>query len=264
MAYPASQLLEAWEQGRAATPGERGLLLLGVAHPELSPETLAGWTVGRRDAALLVLRERLFGGTLAAIVECQGCNDLLEMEFPVSAVTLPAPEPDRVQASFRLDCEGCCVSFRLPTGGDLAALGRNGGHAPGRWLLERCIEQVDHGGRMTQTREGRTAAVPETTAAAVDGLPEAAWEALEAALADAVRECDPQAEVELALTCPSCGMQWNALFDIVNFLWREVDAWASCMLHEVHILASTYGWSERDILALSPWRRRHYLDSIGE
>ena len=34
---------------------------------------------------------------------------------------------------------------------------------------------------------------------------------------------------------------------------------AGALLHEVHRLASAYGWSEAQILALSPARRAQYL-----
>ena len=74
---------------------------------------------------------------------------------------------------------------------------------------------------------------------------------------------DPQADVELALSCPACGHAWPAAFDIASFLWTEVDAWARVLLHEIHALASAYGWREADILALSPRRRRAYLELIG-
>jgi hypothetical protein len=42
-----------------------------------------------------------------------------------------------------------------------------------------------------------------------------------------------------------------------------VEDWASRLLLEVHALASVYGWSERDVLNLSPRRRRLYLDMVG-
>ena len=44
----------------------------------------------------------------------------------------------------------------------------------------------------------------------------------------------------------------------------EIDAWARTILYQVHLLASVYGWSESEILALSPWRRHLYLQMIGE
>jgi len=65
------------------------------------------------------------------------------------------------------------------------------------------------------------------------------------------------------LTCPSCGYAWPAPFDIASFFWTEVDAWARVLLREIHVLASAYHWCEEDILRLSPWRRRSYLEQIG-
>ena len=73
-------------------------------------------------------------------------------------------------------------------------------------------------------------------------------------------QADPQADIQLSLVCPQCGHQWQAAFDIASFFWSEINAWANRMLREVHILASRYGWSETDILAMSPWRRQFYLE----
>mgnify|MGYP003381458898 FL=1 len=63
--------------------------------------------------------------------------------------------------------------------------------------------------------------------------------------------------------CPSCDHRWSALFDIVSFFWREIDDWARRTLREVHSLGRAYGWSEADILTLSAWRRRAYLEMIA-
>ena len=92
-----------------------------------------------------------------------------------------------------------------------------------------------------------------------DRLPAAVLQAVAAAMAAA----DPQGDVELALRCPACGHVWPAAFDIGSFFWAEVDAWARVLLSEIHTLASAYGWREADVLALSPWRRRCYLELIG-
>ncbi len=58
------------------------------------------------------------------------------------------------------------------------------------------------------------------------------------------------------------GFVFSVAFDIVSFLWNELNAWAIRTLREVHILASAYGWSETDILAMSPWRRQFYLEVL--
>ena len=74
---------------------------------------------------------------------------------------------------------------------------------------------------------------------------------------------DPQAHIEMAMRCPECALDWTAPFDVVSFLWQELDTWAARTLREVHVLASAYGWSEHDILEISPMRRRRYLELVG-
>jgi hypothetical protein len=64
----------------------------------------------------------------------------------------------------------------------------------------------------------------------------------------------------LDFACPSCGHEWQSLFDIAAFFWAEIAAQARRLLREVHQLASAYGWREADILAMSARRRRAYLE----
>ena len=71
---------------------------------------------------------------------------------------------------------------------------------------------------------------------------------------------DTGADPQLALHCPACGLAWSERLDIASWLWNEVDLRAQRLLDEVHCLASAYGWSEPQILALSAPRRRAYLD----
>src|SRR6266567_1060204 len=74
---------------------------------------------------------------------------------------------------------------------------------------------------------------------------------------------DPQARVEIALSCVACRHKWSLGFDIVQYFWNEINAWANRMLREVHAIASAYGWREEEILSLSPRRRQFYVDLIG-
>ena len=67
LTIPTAALLQAWERGHDASPGERGLILLRTAYPEVP--AVADWPVGQRDAALLDLFERLYGARLAAQAE---------------------------------------------------------------------------------------------------------------------------------------------------------------------------------------------------
>ena len=90
----------------------------------------------------------------------------------------------------------------------------------------------------------------------MEQLPETALQAM-------VREmerADPQSNLHIRLACPACGHRWQALFDIVSFLWAEINHWAERTLRAVHVLAGAYGWREADILAMSPTRRQMYLE----
>jgi hypothetical protein len=273
----SATLLEAWERGCEASPGERGLILLSVARPEAPPSALADWPVGKRDAALLGLSGRLFGPRLAGQSNCPRCAALLEMELDVA--TLAASAPVERSDRFHFETDGFRIAYRLPSAGDLALLGSREADAAGKpglrhWLLYRCVLEVQRCGAaaadrdqghgtadagMTERREPVALVQPAATAE----IPHQLLSALEAAMARTVATADPLAEIALNLECPSCAAAWSAPFDIVNFLWDELAAWASRILGEIHTLALHYGWGERDILALSPRRRQHYLDLIG-
>jgi hypothetical protein len=73
---------------------------------------------------------------------------------------------------------------------------------------------------------------------------------------------DPLAEIRISLTCPQCNHKWDAWFDIAGYFWAEIQDWAEKTLAAVHQLARAYGWSEGEILELSPVRRQLYLGMI--
>ena len=231
----ASELLEVWERGQGASSVARALLLLAAAEPTASADDLAGLSIGARDARLLRLRARLFGTTLECVASCPACNELLELNLSTQEL-LRAHTRD-VHGSQSVDVDGVPVRYRLPNSTDLLALaGVADGGAARAMLLERCIEQA-HDSPLSST-------ITESVVAEMAAT-------------------DPLADLELDLNCPSCAARWLAPFDVVGFLWHEVDSWAQRALREVHTLARAYGWGELEILALSPARRRAYLDLVA-
>ena len=238
----ASELLVVWEHGLAQPPAQRALMLLAAACPDTPPEALAKLSIGQRDAHLLTLREWTFGPKLVSVATCPACGERLELTFNVAdiqvATDAPPTEPLSVSVA---DYE---VRFRLPNSLDVAAIAKNeDATAAGHLLLERCLLAAHHDG------EERS----------IDQLPTNVVEAIVARMAQA----DPQADVQLALSCPVCGHQWQVTFDILSFFWKEITVWAPRILREVHLLASVYGWREADILSLSPWRRQLYLEMVS-
>ncbi len=230
----ATELLDAWERGLAQPPLERALTLLAAASPD-DAASVSALTVGRRDAGLLALRERIFGPRLVSVADCPSCSERLELNFDVDEIRAPASDVPETLAVVASERE---VRFRLPDSRDLLVLSERGDVAGAReLLLQRCL--LDD---------------------RVDELPPDVLDAVVTRMAEA----DPQADVQLDLACPMCGHRWLAVFDIVTFLWSEIHAWAHRTLQDVHRLAKAYGWREPDILALTPWRRQVYLELAGE
>jgi hypothetical protein len=74
---------------------------------------------------------------------------------------------------------------------------------------------------------------------------------------------DPRAEIQIELSCPACQNRRSIIFDVLSYLWSEIDDWARRLVMEVHTLASAYGWSESDIMAMSARRRHLYLQVLS-
>jgi hypothetical protein len=235
----AVQLLEAWEQGSGQPPVQRALVLIAAACPEEPVEALAGLSIGQRDARLLSLRELTFGTDLASVADCPACGEHLEMNFRTGDLRVESRSSGA--AEYRLDEAGYQVCYRLPNSLDLLAAQGNPKNGQGV-LLERCVLAVTHQAETLPANRLPTAVI--------------------ARIGEQMRADDPQAEVELKLTCPACGHIWTTPFDILAYFWSEIEAWNTRTLQEVHRLARAYGWSEAAILGMSAWRRRRYLEMI--
>jgi hypothetical protein len=222
-------LLDVWERGGPLSTGRRALALLATT----GADGLERLSIGERDADLLSLRERLFGPDVTAVVACPACGERQELSFRVDDVRAPRPDP---APALSVTVDGVEVRFRMPTTADLDLLDGDGGdvETAAIALLQRCVLS---GPGDVPPSAAVVAAVEERMAAA-----------------------DPQADVQLGLCCDGCGSVWDAPFDIAAFLWSELDAWAWRLVADVDRLARTYGWTERDVLALSPQRRRIYLE----
>ncbi len=233
-------LLRAWEEATLQHPLDRALTLIGAAWPGRARAELARLSVGARDGLLLSLRERLFGREMRAVADC-ACGETLEL--PLSTADLRAapalPGPPAVAAEHELTADGVVVRFRLVDSADLAAmLGCAGAEEARRVLLRRVVLSARRGDQP------------------LDPLPAE----IESRLEERLAELDPQADVSLNVECPACGRRWQAAFDVLPFVWNDLDRWARGFFGAVDRLARAYGWREADVLALSPRRRRLYLE----
>lgn len=245
-------LLATWEAGLARRGPARAHLLHRAARPQADDETLAALPVGAREADLFALRRALFGERMQVRLECATCDEAMEFDLDAGdfAERSAGHAAGMPGAALRVASDGWEVGFRPPTAADLTAAGDGAANADQARLalLRRCVLSV--------ARDGTELPV----AAAVGVLPDT----VRRALAEAARQADPDADITLSVTCPACGETTRAELDIASYLWTELDTWARDVLLDVHLLASAYGWTEPEILALSPLRRRYYLELCAD
>jgi hypothetical protein len=236
-ALSQADCLALWESGQTLHPLDQGLLAVHTAFPETHSESVADWPLGRRNRALAELRCVCFGRWMRGWTACEQCGEKLEFEVDGNAlVGSDAPERDET-----VEVDG--KVFRLPTSRDLARIASV--HDPSlaaMRLVEGCL-------------------VSREDAADVD-WPEWTEEELDA-VGERMAQADPLAEIMLHFDCPVCNASFDLDLDLATFLWSEMEGRAKRLMLDVHTLALAYGWSEAEILAMSPARRNFYLEMVS-
>jgi hypothetical protein len=225
-------VLEVWEAAAGAAPLARDDALLRSAGAD-APQGL-----GARNAALLATRMQLFGPRWPLRSRCPACGSDCGFEADCSVLLPQLDGGDAAAAATHtLRVGEREIRFRLPLADDLRETARAPDAASAsRALLRRCVQGE-----------------------AAEDLSEDAQDALSARM-DAL---DPGAHIGFALACPDCGHAWHAPVDVGDALWSEVQAAAERTLLDIDALARAYGWSEPQVLALSPTRRAAYLQLVG-
>jgi hypothetical protein len=235
-----SELMNVWERGAGQPAPARGLLLMKAMAPDEDAAALARWSVGRRDRLLLDLRAALFGPGIECLTDCTSCGEAIEVNFRIDDVRVPYGDSGR---AYRTKAAGINVQFRLVDSSDLLALEGAVPAEAERQLLTRCITEA-----RSNDADVAIATLPDAVLSAID---------------HSMSELDAQAEILLEVACPACSALSLAPFDIVSHVWTELDTWARCMMRDIHALASTYGWSEQDILGMTAVRRQSYVELIS-
>lgn len=243
--FSSAELLTAWERCATLSPVGRAVALVGLANPDSPQSLISAMPIGSRDREVLRLRVSMFGSELTGLVTCAGCGGTVELTIDADDLIASQPPLDgEKECELVLEWPSYQLRFRVPRSDDLLALAAAPvGTNPEHFLLARCLLWAEHDG----------------SPLAASQLPADVREMIE----ERMSEQDPLADIQLTGDCPDCGNAWAAPFDVPGFVWSELADFASWLLHEVHVLASGYGWRESDILGLSPIRRRSYLDLIS-
>jgi hypothetical protein len=225
----AEEIVQIWERGRREHTVDRALTILHVVSRRPRAE-LAALSLECRDTLLLSWRATLFGEGLVGYAACPRCG------CGVDVVVAPGALEETDDATFVVEVAGAARPARLPNSLDLVAVAACQTVVEARRLLAaRCLEGPDPAGEE----------LDDDVIAAVEA------------------ELDRRAGVSggaVSLTCSDCGQAWQLELDVGGFIWREIEALATRLLLDVDVLARRYGWSEGEILNLSPARRSFYLE----
>nr|WP_314445266.1 hypothetical protein [uncultured Sphingomonas sp.] len=215
---------DAWRQPRFA----RSALFRTLLEAAADDETVQADTIGRRNQRMLALHAQYCGGGVEACAACDRCATTMEFDLPAESIlTLPASTDAAVEHGG--------ARFRLPRVADLEDLGGPADASLPVRIAHRC------------KLEGEVSineAFAETLGAKFDAA-------------------DPAANIRLTLNCAGCENQVAVAVDVAPLVIPPLLRVARGLLHDIDRIASSYGWSEDEILALPPERRKQYVALIA-
>jgi hypothetical protein len=224
-------LLDGWSAALGKGWGERCLastsLALGADRDEAAAHD---WDDAQRE---LLRFSASRTGRVDAVATCPHCAAMIDVDVPVARMALASSSSDDVTPLAARRVGRVHAALRVPTVGDLIdAAALDTPEEAQALLAERC------------------------------GLGEVDPEEWDAAITD-LDESHPLLAASCAVACPDCGEEFEATLDPVELCWEAVDAAATEVIDDVVALATAFGWSEADVLAVPPRRRAMYRRLAG-
>jgi hypothetical protein len=197
-------------------------------------------TISRRIAALMqIVAMTEHSASLAMTVRCDrlDCGVPLEIAIPLEAIQSSGSPPERLSVSL---ANGHEVIVRPPIGAD-----------------QRTWRQ-----RHYASREDAVRAMLESLL--IEGDVSGAEPHDVEAIADALAERDPLVAFTISYDCPSCGVSSDTAIDLEQLAVQRLVTFQRGLLGDVHALATRYGWTESEVLAIPAKRRARYRALIDE
>ncbi len=238
--HDTNALLALWEAALGQPAQVRTEALLQAWPQSDGPAS----TLGERNASLIDLHSHLFGREIELLSHCPSCNAVAQFSADCNVLSAQLRPVRQEAPPYRLQTQGHEIEYRLPSSADLShASTAKGDEDFTQCLLERCVLSCMHEGQSVATSQ----------------LPEPVLEAL----SQQMQALDPGASVSFTLDCPQCAARWHAPLDVGEMLWHKVRTAAERVLLDIDALARAYGWTEREVLRLSPTRRAAYLQMVA-
>jgi hypothetical protein len=245
-----------WDRGGSCDSVGHALLLLRFsqeARGDVVDEHLAATQVGHSNVHLLELCRCLLGlSRLSAVADCPKCGKMLDTSIAIDPLLqcLRMNERDQSATTTGASIEAMVGDFefslRVAELSDLHAAARAGNTLRARRaLLDRCVRSVK-----------RESLSPLT----IEDVPPDVLDAV----SEQLSRHDPVAELNVAIKCPECSHPFEAGLDPAAFAWSALESMARRLQTEVVTLAEAFGWTESEVLALTPRRRQTYLNLLSD
>ena len=196
---------------------------------------IGGMAVSDRDRLYTALYQDCFGGQIDGVATCASCGEDYEFGFALDALAghqaserpteLDGPDDE----GFYRTLDG--VRLRPPTVTDLAAASGLQPEKAVATLTARCID-------------------PQSTQLGIEAIEQ--W----------MERIAPILDLDIAARCPHCAARQDIPFSLEAQLIQGLAQERRFLTHEIHRLASAYGWRLDDILSLSRADRRTLVRQI--
>jgi hypothetical protein len=213
-------------------------VLVDAPGGSVKPGEGAALSASERDLVMAEIYIQTYGPRIASTLSCEQCGEPFDIDFLLmELVSSLEEESAKAISTAGIDClpDGTYRladgrRFRLPTGEDEYAALRYPPEEVERRLLESCL--ID--GEIRPGGDGD-----------VDAELQGALEAVAPLLSSSVE-----------VSCFECGLKQRVRFDLQQYLLRSLLQEQLRLVHEIHRLASSYGWSLDEILDLPRSQRR--------
>lgn len=230
-----NSILNVWDYCVGKNQTFKGVALASLVFNEADHSDVLNWSIEKRDVALFHVRKKFFGNQFNNISHCPKCAETVEWDFYFHQMEIPSLKgtPDNVEIS--VDVTDYNLMVRLPNSDDLFVNNEI-------QIIQNCILNLNEYKALSRNQK-----IPDVLINQIN---------------DRFNESCQASNITYNLNCVACKHEWQVVFDIVSYLWKEIDQWAKGFLDQIGLLAKTFGWSESEIINMSENRRNHYLNLI--
>jgi hypothetical protein len=203
----------------------------------LPPDLLWELSLSARTLYFVLLAGMAEQPPFAVRLRCPqpACRQAIEIDVSVAEVIERAGGV--AEGPIHASAGGASLRLRRPTGADQAG-----------WLEQAFGDE----------EEACTAILRSLIVEAPAALPPG-WQSAAEAKLDAA---DPLVRFNISVVCPDCETESDLDVPLTAVALERLKRAQTALIESVHVLAAHYGWSEAQVVSLSPWRREGYVSLV--